>query len=337
MAGFSASVEKSWYKPRGWTIALAPLAWLFRQVVEGRRRKKKTTAEANFPIPIVVAGNISVGGTGKTPLIIALVKALQGQGYSPGVVSRGHGGKAASEPLWVNRGSTADEVGDEPMLIAGHCPVVVCRDRLKAARHLEAQTDCDVILSDDGLQHYALPRDFEIAVVDGQRGFGNGLCLPAGPLREPVKRLASVDAVLVNGGELPLDWLATPVFHAKLEPVCFRRLKDNQIASISGQPWQAVHAVAGIGNPRRFADTLGALGFQVDLQAYPDHHAYTGRELIFDDALPVIITAKDAVKFQANRQALLENIWVLDVEMVLQAGFVALVCDTIARLKTTRY
>jgi tetraacyldisaccharide 4'-kinase len=260
-------------------------------------------------VPVIIIGNISVGGTGKTPLVIWLVKCLQQAGYRPGIVSRGYRGKARHWPQQVRADSDPVMVGDEAVLLAQRCqcPVAVDPHRVAAAQALLKYTDCDVIVADDGLQHYALGRDIEIAVIDGVRRFGNGRCLPAGPLREPVARLKTVDFIIVNGGctldkEYRMD--------LRVEQIC--RVNDpDQVIEIDTLCGTAVHAVAGIGHPQRFFDQLQAMGFDIITHAYPDHHLFSATDLDFADRLPVIMTEKDAVKC---RHFASDRCWTLPVK-----------------------
>ncbi|WIO73084.1 tetraacyldisaccharide 4'-kinase [Porticoccaceae bacterium LTM1] len=315
----SKSLEQSWYSGGVLPKVLLPLSWLFGGISATRRQWLKSRSKNNqLPVPVIVVGNISVGGTGKTPLLITLLDALRQAGYRPGVVSRGYGGKAPKYPLRVESSTPVEHSGDEPLMIARQsgCPVVVDPDRLRAARFLLVDTECNIVLSDDGLQHYRLPRDIELAVVDGQRGFGNGYLLPAGPLREPVSRLSSVDAVLVNGVFNGMG--SSPEFGEKA--VAMKVVARPLLRSLNGKPsialrdWQftrrKVHAVAGIGNPQRFIDTLTGYGFQPELHAFPDHHQFVASDLCFDDDRAVIMTAKDAVKCESISR---EDCWVLDV------------------------
>lgn len=283
-----------------------------------------------FSSPVVIVGNISVGGSGKTPLIIAIVNALNKRGYKVGVVSRGYGGKVDRYPLDIVDGVSAAQCGDEPLLIAQSCgcPVVVDPDRVAAVNYLLANHSCDLVLSDDGLQHYRLHRDIEIAVVDGTRGLGNQRCLPAGPLRESPRRLQQVDFVLLNGqpNEDPSN-AQNMVFDAgvkaqqiSLKPSVFRNLSSDK--TVPASQWvesSSVHAVAAIGNPEAFAGTLRSLGLDVDLTSMNDHQQLHRHNLHFDDSLPVIITAKDAVKYT---DTIPDNLWVLEVEMHLPPEFV---------------
>ncbi|WP_461481536.1 tetraacyldisaccharide 4'-kinase [Porticoccus sp.] len=327
----SLALQRAWYRPGSWAGLLLPLSWPFRGLVALRRRRLQH-ANPPLPVPVVVVGNISVGGTGKTPLLAALVAHFQALGYRPGIVSRGYGGHAAHYPLLVSRDCRADQVGDEPLLLAAYCPVAVDPDRYRAACFLLAQTDCNLLFSDDGLQHYRLPRDIEVVVVDGERGFGNGHCLPAGPLREPLSRLKQADFVLVNETVASRQLAGAEGF--RLAPLQLRQLLTGAV--VAADQWQGsreVHAVAGIGNPARFARSLQLLGFTARLHALPDHHDYRGDELDFDDDLPVIITAKDAVKCAAFAA---DNVWVLDVVAELGSRFLTRLEQRVAAINTGR-
>jgi len=323
-------LEKAWYRPRSWSLLLAPLSCLFAAVAEKRRRYLEARQQPLL-LPVVVVGNITVGGTGKTPLIISLVKALQARGYRPGVISRGYGGRAPGYPMRVHANSDPDHSGDEPLLIAitCDCPVVVDPDRHRAARYLEEHTDCEVILSDDGLQHYRLPRDLEIVVIDGERVLGNGWSLPAGPLREPVHRLREVDFVIVNEGNAVLNHPRQ--YRMTLQPLGFRSLDGSQSRSVDDPPADSVNAVAGIGNPTRFARTLASLGLAVKLHPFPDHHHFAASELAFGDGRPVILTAKDAVKC---RRFVAPGVWVLDVAATLENNGMNAILDAIEKRVT---
>ena len=313
------ALERAWYKPRSWSLTLLPLSYLFRGVAAGRKAYLQSRYQAEpFAVPVVVVGNIAVGGTGKTPLIIRLVHSLQAEGIRPGIVSRGYGGQPAKVPRQVSADSSAEVFGDEPVLIAreANCPVVVDSDRVAAVEYLMTECDVDVVLSDDGLQHYRMHRDLEIAVLDGRRGLGNGQCLPAGPLREPPGRLRSVDFIVLNG-EAVADSLASPAWPSRhavsmtLQPTFFRHLRSGQ--RVAAHDWTGslgVHAVAGIGNPERFSATLRTLGLAPMLHHFPDHHAFTPTDLVFNDDLPVVMTSKDAVKCEAFAP---DNAWVLEV------------------------
>lgn len=287
--------ERHWYRLSALSVALAPLSLGFRLAVALRRAAFAAgiLRSHRLPVPVVVVGNLVVGGTGKTPLVLWLVDALRSRGLRPGIVSRGYRG--ANEPAQrVPPGGDAAQFGDEPVLLAERSgvPVWIGRDRVAAARGLlAAHPDCTVVVCDDGLQHYALARDLEIAVED-ERGHGNGLLLPAGPLREPASR--PVDAVIVNGPSRP------GTFEMGLVPAGFRRVGgDARAVPIESLRGKRLHAVAGIGNPRRFFATLGSLGLEFVPHAFPDHHAWAARDLEFPDCDAVLMTEKDAVKCRA--------------------------------------
>ena len=325
----SFSLERTlvaaWYRDSWWLNVLMPVAWLFKLLTGNRRsRLQKQFQGKSFAVPVVVIGNISVGGSGKTPLVIALVKALAETGLRSGVVSRGYGGSAEHYPLLVTEDGNATRSGDEPLLIAQqtaqfNCPVVVDPDRRRGVEYLLANNEVDLVLTDDGLQHYGLHRDIEIAVLDGARGLGNGKLLPAGPLREPIERLSGVDFVVANGAVEPAF---QPLVDAEisLQARVFRNLSDGrQVAADSWSESTAVHAVAAIGNPERFARTLEHLGLEVSLHPKDDHRPLQQADISFADNKPVIITAKDAVKL---KDPVPENVWVLDVETVIDGQFV---------------
>lgn len=286
----------SWYQPGLTRWLLAPLSGLYRLVTGGRRclYKHKLLPVHQLPVPVIVVGNITVGGTGKTPLVIALVKALQEQGWHPGVISRGYGGQSDFYPLVLTTETSATVAGDEPVLIrhATDCPVVVAPDRVAAGQALLASANCDVIVADDGLQHYRLARDIEIVVIDGNRQFGNRCCLPAGPLREPLNRLNEIDfQVLHNANGVGRFTMSTQITEAI-------NLQTSQRQPLTEFTGQTVHAIAGIGHPPRFFDALSAIGINVIPHAFADHHRYTTKDLDFKDGKPVLMTEKDAVKCQ---------------------------------------
>lgn len=324
------ALERAWYRQHSWSRLLTPLSWLFARVVLYRREYLEKRRQP-LALPVVVVGNLTVGGTGKTPLIIALVNALRERGYRPGVISRGYGGRAPQYPMRVREGSDPAASGDEPLLIAQvcGCPVVVDPDRFRAARYLQDHTDCDVILSDDGLQHYSLPRDLEIVVVDGERMLGNGLCLPAGPLREPKSRLREADYVIINGGNALVDH--PHQYRMFLKPLRFRHLKGTDIRTVDDPPGDSVNAVAAIGNPTRFARTLASLGLSVRLHPFPDHHALSPGDLQFGDGRPVIMTAKDGVKCRGFDHA---DVWILDVAATLENSGLHTLLDAIEKRVT---
>lgn len=268
-----------------------------------------------LPVPVVVVGNITVGGTGKTPLVVALVEALRARGHRPGVVSRGYGAGGGA-PTLLDAASDAAAVGDEPLLIreTTGAPVAVGRDRVAAGRLLLASHDCDVIVADDGLQHYPLFRNVEICVIDGDRRFGNGRLLPAGPLREPLARLDSVDFRVCNGGQS-----AAGEVPMRLSGDDAVSVGDSRVSQPLGDfAGRRVHAVAGIGNPARFFAKLREAGIDAIEHAFPDHHAYVAADLDFGDGLPVLMTDKDAVKCRNFGGA---NRWRIPVRAKLPDAF----------------
>lgn len=316
-------IQRIWYEDSAAYWMLLPLSWLFAGIVSARRNLFERGALRRYQanVPVVVVGNITVGGSGKTPIAIWLALQLKQRGMRPGIVSRGYGGSVGRKPLRVTADSDPDTVGDEAVLMAKRsaCPVVVHPNRVGAAREI-CDLDVDVIIADDGLQHYRLARNYEIAVIDGTRGFGNGKLLPAGPLREPVSRLKSVDRVLVNKSvmrsesairELP-EGLAVTDFYLKGTMV--RSLDEREEAPLAKFAGRQVHAVAAIGNPGRFFTFLESHGMQVIAHAFPDHSRLTENDLRYDDGLDVLMTEKDAVKY-AN--LFIERCWYVPVEVAV--------------------
>jgi tetraacyldisaccharide 4'-kinase len=316
MSSLSAALPAIWYGDSPWRWPLWPLAAAYRGLVRLRRAsyRRGWSKSIELPVPVIVIGNISVGGTGKTPFIIWLAGHLQRRGLRVGIVTRGYRGRAQQWPRSVAHDSDPLEVGDEPVLLARRtgCPVAAGPDRVAAAEHLLAATPLDVLLSDDGLQHYRLARQIEIAVVDGARGMGNGLCLPAGPLREPVERLREVDAIVVNGG----SWGHAGVFRARAVITSVYHVKDRRPGTLESFAKQTVHAVAGIGNPQRFFDLLEEAGLEVDAHPLADHADFGPETLRFDDAGPVLITEKDAVKCEGFAP---DGVWCVTVDLELDA------------------
>jgi len=355
----SGGLVNAWYRGAWWLYLLLPLSWLFQIVAKLRRRRltarhsrphSHSQSQFTFPVPIVVIGNISVGGTGKTPLILALLERLKARGLKVGVVSRGYGADSSRFPILLTEEHSATEVGDEPLLIhrTSGVPVVVDPDRLRACEFLIEREEVDVVLSDDGLQHYGMPRDMEIAVVDGERLFGNGLCLPAGPLREPVSRLSEVQAIVlncgVNGADAP-DSVerfrkslamndAPPVFAMGLQARVLSNLKTGETRLFSGAPFKMgdeIQAVTGIGNPQRFFDLLKALPYSVSDYAFPDHHPFQKEDLLaagIDFTKPIAMTEKDGIKCQSFAN---ENFWVVQIDVDLSEDFVQEITLEIAK------
>lgn len=351
----SNTLLNMWYRnKRPWlSRSLLPVSWLFLLLITLRRAWYRHVVRPKpLPVPVIVVGNINVGGSGKTPLLIALAARLRTTGYRPGIISRGYGGRAPHYPFAVEESTPVAVAGDEPLMIAqrSHCPVVVGADRVSAAKKLLDQYACDVILSDDGLQHYRLRRDLEIVVVDGERQLGNGRLMPAGPLREPAARLQQVNWLVVNG-EMPgpAPTLAKlPRVNMQLQPSAWVRLWDGQRRGVEIRPWaqvaesSKVHALAGIGNPGRFFQTLEKLGVAHLPHPFSDHHNFNWRDIRFSDGLPVVMTEKDGVKcrellkengehLSQSRSQLQSRYWMLAVEAKLDENFYA---ELIARLQT---
>jgi tetraacyldisaccharide 4'-kinase len=305
---------------RAWSLLYGALSAVRRGLYAARVLRRERVA-----VPVIVVGNLTAGGTGKTPLVIALVEALRARGWNPGVISRGYGG-SAEQARRVDATSDPALVGDEARLIfdTTQAPVCIGRDRVTAARELIAGATVDVLIADDGLQHYRLARDVEICVIDGLRRFGNARLLPAGPLREPLRRIGTVDFRVCNGG-IPQSGETLMTIAGDLLVSLHDARQRQPLGALRGQ---RVHAVAGIGNPARFFALLSAAGIDVVEHAFGDHHRFTAREIAFDDALPVIMTAKDAVKcraFAAPHQ------WYLPVRAELPPDFFDAVA---ARLRT---
>ena len=311
------NLERYWYSINGISLLLLPLSLLFGGAVWLRRQAFRTglIRSHRFPVPVIVVGNITVGGTGKTPLVTWLAGYLKQQGWRPGIVSRGYGGKAVHWPQQVRADSDPGSVGDEAVMLAAltDCPMCVGPDRAAAVRDLLAHADVDIVISDDGMQHYALARDLEIAVIDGERRLGNGFLLPAGPLREPKGRLKRADLVLVNGRG------AEGEYSMKLFQPSVHSLDENRSVEIGEFAGLAAHAIAGIVNPDRFFNLLDRHGIEVRRHPFPDHHPFGAEDLSFDDGLPVLMTEKDAVKC---RRLPCRDCWVVHVDAQPDAGFV---------------
>jgi tetraacyldisaccharide 4'-kinase len=308
---------------------LFPFSLIFKGLVALRRGLYRTGVlrRERMPVPVVIVGNITVGGTGKTPLVIDLALALRARGRHPGIVSRGYRGRSG-DVIEVSAASDPGVAGDEPLLLARHsgCPVFVGRDRVAAARSLLASyPECDLIIADDGLQHYRLERDVEIALFD-ERGVMNGWALPAGPLREPVSRLARVDAMVLNGTAVsPAPTLVAPTFWMRLLGDSFHRLDEPlttcSAAELAGKK---LHAVAGIGAPQRFFDHLNGMGLAFSEHSFPDHHEFCKEDLVFSgDA--ILTTEKDAVKLA--RLGLSMPVWVLPVKADVKPDLAAFVLE----------
>ncbi|MGL6116804.1 tetraacyldisaccharide 4'-kinase [Plesiomonas sp.] len=307
-------IERLWFSRSRWCWLLLPLSGVFALISAARRSAFRLGWKKSWraPVPVVVVGNITVGGNGKTPMVIWLVEQLQARGFRPAVVSRGYGGQATQYPLLLNEHTLATQAGDEPVLIYQRtgAPVAVDPNRSRAVQALLAEHSVDVIITDDGLQHYALARDVEIVIVDGQRRFGNGFLLPAGPLREGVSRLKSVDAVIVNGGDAQPNEIPM-----QLQAHCAVNLLTGEQRAVDALP--ATVAMAGIGHPPRFFATLQTLGATpIRCVAFADHQAYSQQQLaaLTSGEQVLLMTEKDAVKC---RHFIQPNWWYLPVQAQL--------------------
>lgn len=312
---------RAWYGQQAWLVLLRPLSCLYRRVVEQRRQVylKNPGRVWQPPVPLIVVGNITLGGTGKTPMVIWLIERLQRQGLRVGVISRGYAAHPPGLPWLVRPAEDGPEqAGDEPLLIARRCgvPVMIDPDRARAGRYLLENQPVDVIISDDGLQHYRLGRTLELVMIDHGRGLGNRHCLPEGPLREPEERLRSVDFVVRNGA--PADQAGA--YAMALSPVALVNLVSGQRCELDD--WRGerqVTAIAGIGHPERFFSTLKDLSFELEEHAFADHAHYSADSFAgFDTQRPLIMTEKDAVKCAAFAR---DNWWYLSVEASLSEAF----------------
>jgi subfamily B ATP-binding cassette protein MsbA len=311
-------VVDSWYKKSLWLYLLTPFSFLFNRLTKRRRRKYIQGKSQSYKsdIPIIIVGNLTIGGTGKTPLVAYIAQELNSLGYKPGLVSRGYGGKFR-ETLEVTEETSVKQTGDEAQILAKlNLPFYIDKNRVRAVKTLAENHNCDVIISDDGLQHYNMDRDIEIVVIDGKRRFGNNLTFPAGPLRESKSRLKSVDFIVNNSGPTKDD-----EYLMNISPSKFVHLKTGKSYLIKDWPMhKQVHAVAGLGNPGRFFDLLVRLGFDISRNSFPDHHNFNEDDLIFLDHLPIIMTEKDASKcrtFDNNK------IWYLTIEADVSDKFIS--------------
>jgi tetraacyldisaccharide 4'-kinase len=327
-------LTRVWYGRGRGGVWLLPLSWLFGVAVRLRQvaYRRGVLQSRRLAAKVVVVGNLTVGGTGKTPLVAWLASALAAQGHRVGIVARGYGG-AARTPMLVEEGADAAAVGDEPALLRDRTrlPVAIGRDRAAAAQLLVSR-GVDLIVSDDGLQHYALARDAEIAMIDAERGLGNGRLLPAGPLREALSRLRGVDAIVLSGCARP-EWPDAVVMRLgarEARPVGEAADGPRDLERFAGT---RVHAVAGIGNPARFFALLRRRGIETIEHTFPDHHAFVRRDLDFEDALPVLMTEKDAVKCRAFADA---RLWYVPVECEFEPGAAQRLLDAVQEARWTR-
>ncbi len=318
----------SWYQPHPIRWLLWPLSVLYRMVVFIRKSLYKLglLKQHQLTVPVIIVGNISVGGTGKTPFVIWLTKQLQQAGFKPGIISRGYGGNAEHYPQIVSPQSDPAIVGDEPIIISRQtaCPMAVSPNRVEAGQMLLQHYDCDIIISDDGLQHYALGRDIEVIVVDGQRLFGNQYCLPAGPLREPLSRLHDIDFVVHNSNSA-----STAYSMSLLQGQAINLANPTLTKPLADFNSQTVHAIAGIGNPNRFFDQLSGQGLTITPHPFPDHHSYHASELHFNDDNAILMTEKDAVKcdsFASN------NMWYIPIEASISGKLDQLIIEKLRNI-----
>lgn len=322
---------RHWQQITWLSVLLLPLACLFRMASALRRIAYRTglLSSIRLPVPVVVVGNITAGGTGKTPLVIHLCELLLANGYRPGVISRGYG-SALKHAREVPAGGDPRMYGDEPLLLVERtaCPVFVGHDRVDAARALlSSHPECNVMISDDGLQHYRLARTLELAVIDAQRGLGNGLPLPSGPLREPRSRLRTVNAIVNHGGRADAPTEKPPRFCMQLDGNAFVSvLTPSCTVDAAHFAGRKIHAIAGIGAPQRFFGHLQRLGLAVTGHPFPDHHVYAPADLAFADAEAVLMTEKDAVKCRPFAN---ESHWALRVYAIVSPALDRLVLDSL--------
>jgi len=334
-------LQKQWKGYSIWHLVLLPLSFIFFLLSSIRKHLFRLGILRTYqlPVPVIVVGNISVGGTGKTPLVIWLAEQLKKNGFKPGIVSRGYGG-SANDVTEVFANDLASYVGDEPLLIAKRevCPVFVCNNRVDAGTALlKAHPEVNVIISDDGLQHYALQRDIEIAVVDAERAFGNELLLPAGPLREAKFRLNTVDAIVVtktkHASSINTEF-PSPVFEMELSGEVFVSLFDGAIhQNFNYFNNKHLVAIAGIGNPKRFFDGLAKMGLVFERKSFADHYAFTQQDLLPFESKTILMTEKDAVKcaqFAKGNPQL--DIWMLPVSANIDHRLNELVLQKLATL-----
>ena len=325
-------LKKQWQVLNVWTLLLSPLSAVFWLIVKLRKLLYQfgLFSSTKLVVPVIVVGNITVGGTGKTPLVIWLVTALREQGFKPAVISRGFGVniKTVQEVLLVG---DATDVGDEPLLIKrrANCPVFVGKNRVNVGLALLKQyPEIDVIVSDDGLQHYALKRDVEIAVVDGVRGLGNHFLLPAGPLREPVTRLQCVDTVVVNG-VIGSSFVVNKTINMQLAGQTLVNIRSQKTMPVLDILGKKIHAIAGIGNPNRFFDALKKLGLRVEQTAFADHHSYVAADFANIQADYVLMTEKDAVKCRAFAK---DNWWYLPVSAEVDNALIDAILNKLQKI-----
>lgn len=334
-------LQKQWLTFTHWHFLLLPVSWLFLITIVLRKflYKKGFLPSVRLDVPVVVVGNINVGGAGKTPLVIWLVEQLKLSGYKPGVISRGYGSNLVGVAQ-VFKDSQPSAVGDEPVLIAMRTasPVFVGAVRVAAAQALLiAHPECDIIISDDGLQHYALQRDLELVVFDSVKRFGNGALLPAGPLREPMSRLSEVDILVENGVSTDISrrmiqrLAGSSPIEMRLKADTFYNLNDRQLKmEPSAFAGQSITAIAGIGNPERFFDQLSQMGLHFKAKAYNDHYQYSNKDFENIDTDIVLMTEKDAVKCTSFGRP---NFWVLPVKADIDQQLLNIILSKLDKLR----
>ena len=323
-------LEKNWYRISPLHLLLWPLSLLFGSLSAFRRLLYRSglLKSTKINIPVIIIGNISVGGTGKTPFTLWLAQQLLDEGWHPAIISRGYSKSTHQPPNIphaVEINDSPDIVGDEPLLMFQRnlCPVWVGRNRVAVAQALlKVHPECDVILSDDGLQHYRLQRDIEIVLVDGNRRFGNGFLLPAGPLREAISRLKSVDIIVVNGGKATDGEFAMQLTGSSF----YNLLNPNTSHPATAFAGQRVHAIAGIGHPERFFSHLKQMGLTLQTHSFPDHHCYSASDIEFNDNEAILMTEKDAVKCVSFAT---EQCWVLRVDAQIDPALAQLIIEKI--------
>lgn len=320
-AHIDAWLRQRWYGGQAPGLGLRMLERVYAGIAQRRRRHFLRQPPRRCQVPVVVVGNLVAGGSGKTPLCAALLEALRARGWRPGLASRGYG-RRGQAGLWVEPDGAVDRTGDEPLLLARTCgvPVRVDVDRVAAVRAL-AERGCDVVICDDGLQHYRLWRDVEIEVSDAGRGYGNGHLLPAGPLREAVARAAACDfRVCQVTPERFTEGLAeNDVYSLCLRPRALRPLAGGAELPLSAFAGRRVHAVAGIGHPDRFFATLRGNGLIPCEHPFPDHHRFRVHELVFSESLPIVTTGKDALRWP---ESLRHDAYELRVEVQISPALV---------------
>ncbi len=321
-------LDRIWYKNHPAYILLLPLSLIFGVVLSIRKLLYSSgifkTKVAS--VPVIVVGNFTTGGTGKTPFVIWLVEFLKTKGLNPGVISRGYGVNSRSKVQQVCADSEPGSVGDEPVLIARRTgvPVAVSADKYQGAMLLIENEQCDVLICDDGLQHLSLGRDLEIAIIDGDRKFGNKYLLPAGPLREPLSRMSSVDIIISKGTALDNAWQMNYEYG---DPVSL--LDDKNTMQIESLKDRQIHVVSGIANPGRLHEYLKNMGIRFECHIFPDHFDFSSHDLNFADNLPIVMTEKDAVKCIKFANP---NMWYLPIQAVFNDVFIHTI-DALAREK----